>query len=120
MSVTWGRNIESPNTLWSVLHIQNRSTEDLYKFADQSIGHYLFWTDYHCNQAHEFNSKMGLPIVQLLFASAVLIGALNASVFPNVADREPSYKEFAKMARFIVHRLGLSLNSSQKLEMRNN
>lgn len=49
---------------------------------------------------------MVLHSVKLLIASALLIGSLNAALLAPRSD-EPNYKEFAKMARYLVHRLGV-------------
>lgn len=49
---------------------------------------------------------MASKIFKFILAVGVLISGINASLFPTTRDREPSYKEYAKMARFLVHKLG--------------
>lgn len=50
-------------------------------------------------------TEMAHHSVKLLIASALLVGCLNAALL--VRSSEPSYKDFAQMARFLVHRLGV-------------
>lgn len=49
---------------------------------------------------------MVAPSVKVVLLFAVLVGSLNAAILSSpVVNDEPNYKEYAKMARFLVHRL---------------
>lgn len=50
---------------------------------------------------------MALHSFKLLITSLVLIGSLNAALLASRND-EPNYKDYAKMARYLVHRLGIN------------
>lgn len=61
------------------------------------FGHYSFVS---------LETRMSLLPIKLLVPLLVLIGSLNAALLGGPRG-EPSYKDFAKMARYLVHRLGV-------------
>lgn len=90
------------------LHIQNVYWLNIAHPKCINSGLHLESLDSCASSLVEYSeTKMAPHSVTLLIVVAVLFGSINAAISTPRGGDEPNYQEFAKMARFLVHKLGV-------------